>query len=130
MKNRHPGTEHSGSALEAGFTLMEVILAMAILGFAILALSRMQLTALGTNQTAWQFTQAAVLATDRMESLMALGYDDPQFVTDSQEVPPYKVEWKITQTGTMKNIKAITVTVAWKEKKSAHEYTLNSYKRP
>ncbi|PID74718.1 MAG: hypothetical protein CSB28_01745 [Desulfobacterales bacterium] len=124
MKKGRHGTLHSG------FTLMEVVLAMAILGFAVLALSRMQITALGTNQTAWKFTKAAVLATDRMEFLMALGYDDPQFVTGSQAAPPYQVEWEITRAGTMENIKSITVTVSWKEKKSSHEYTLNSCKRP
>ncbi len=124
MKRPHHKSAHSG------FTLMEVVLALAILGFAILALSRMQMTALGTNRTAWQFTKAAVLAADRMESLMALGYDHPGFVSGSKDNPPYLVTWEISRTGTMKNIKNIMITTSWKEKKQTHEYTLTSYKRP
>lgn len=61
---------------ESGFTLVEVLIAVAILAGGILAMAAMQLTAVGGNSYASDVTQATTLARQQMETLMATDYDD------------------------------------------------------
>ncbi len=111
----------------SGFTLVEVLLALGILCFSVLALSRMQATSIKTGHTAWKFTKAANLAAGQMEYLTSLSYDSPALVSGSQKHPPYELTWEVSKTGTMQNIKYIRVTASWKAKKHTHNYILSSH---
>jgi prepilin-type N-terminal cleavage/methylation domain-containing protein len=62
---------------EAGFTLLEVIMAIAILTFGLLAVASMQSSAIQGNYTARLQTEGTTWAQDRMEKLLALPYSDP-----------------------------------------------------
>jgi len=68
---------------EAGFTLIEVIIALAILTIGILSVNAMQITAINGNATASRLTIASTWAGDQVERLMALDYDDIA-LTDQQ----------------------------------------------
>ncbi len=116
----------SSNGDSSGFTLMEVLLALGILCFSVLALYRMQSTAINTGNTAWKFTKAASLAAGQIEYLTSLSWDSPSLVSGSTENPPYELTWEVSETGTMKNIKHIRVTSSWKEKKRTHNYILTS----
>ncbi len=59
-----------------GFTLIEVLIAMVVLSVALLELGRMQLVAIQVNSNAQNLTEAAYMAQDTMESLMALPFTD------------------------------------------------------
>jgi prepilin-type N-terminal cleavage/methylation domain-containing protein len=60
---------------EKGFTLVEVMVAVAILSFGILAVAAMQNAALlGTNKSN-SVTEATTVAVDRMERLFAIPFD-------------------------------------------------------
>jgi type IV pilus assembly protein PilV len=59
---------------EKGFTLLEVIIAMFILAFGLLAIASMQTTAIKGNSEAMGITGAATFAQDRMERLLSLAY--------------------------------------------------------
>ena len=110
------------------FTLIEVLVAMAIFSIGILAVASMQLSGTKGSSSARLTSEAAVLAQGQMESLIALGYDPtapvPEFnpanngtraVTYSNR---YTVDWTVAQ-NTLNGIPlpnnclGITVTVAW-----------------
>lgn len=62
---------------QKGFTLVEVFAAIAVFAFGILALYRLQASAVNGNSYANDFTQATVLCENKMEQLMALNSADP-----------------------------------------------------
>jgi prepilin-type N-terminal cleavage/methylation domain-containing protein len=62
---------------EQGFTLIEVIIAMAILSIGILSLYSMQSTAIRGNASANYMTRAATVASETVEQLMDLDFSDP-----------------------------------------------------
>ena len=61
-----------------GFTLLEILIAMLILSFGLLALAGMQVSGIKGNAGAIALTEAAVIGTNKIEQLMALPYDDPE----------------------------------------------------
>lgn len=61
---------------EAGFTLLEVIIAISILSVGLLAVASMQTAAIRGNNNAYRITEGATWAQDRLEYLMAQSYDD------------------------------------------------------
>lgn len=109
-----------------GFTLLEVLMAMALLAFGMLAVGSMQVASIKANAHAKQVTAASVWARDRMEQLMALPYSKPPKPTDhgltagtyGDTEPPegYTVNWTIVDGSaggvTPQDTKLITVTVA------------------
>lgn len=60
-----------------GLTLLEVLAAIAILAFGLLAIATMQATSVKGNAQAIGITEAISLAQDKVEELMRLPYDDP-----------------------------------------------------
>jgi type IV pilus assembly protein PilV len=85
-----------------GFTLLEVMIALAIFAIGILAVSAMQINSINVNAGARMQTEATTLATDAMERLLALPYDHSQLDADvtlnphSQVVGAYTVQWRVT----------------------------------
>lgn len=73
MKNR---THILGE--QAGFTLIESLIALVILTLGILGVNAMQIGAINTNIGANKVTQTTSWATERMEVLLNLPYDDPK----------------------------------------------------
>jgi len=61
---------------QRGFTLIEVLIAMAIFSIGILGVGTMQLRSTGGNTNARIGTEASVWAQDRVETLMLLPYTD------------------------------------------------------
>ncbi|UCG12591.1 MAG: prepilin-type N-terminal cleavage/methylation domain-containing protein [Deltaproteobacteria bacterium] len=61
---------------EAGFTLLEIIVAISILTFGILAVASMQSAAIRGNQLGYRLTEGSTLAQDRLEFLMSRPYND------------------------------------------------------
>lgn len=67
MKQRHS---------QQGFTIIEVLVAIAILTIGIFAMLTMQATAIKGNATANSITEATTWGADEIEQLFALKYDD------------------------------------------------------
>lgn len=61
----------------AGFTLIEVIISMAILLTALLSLSSLQTASIGANTGSQYMTVATTLAQDKLEILRSMPYDEP-----------------------------------------------------
>ncbi|MGD8991823.1 MAG: type IV pilus modification protein PilV [Desulfobacterales bacterium] len=72
-----------------GFTLIEVLISMAIFAIGILAVTTMQMRSINQNASARLQTEATNLAADWMEQLLALPYDDPWL---DEANSPYQVQ--------------------------------------
>ena len=103
-----------------GFTLVEVLIAMFVLAFGILAVGSMQVTSIQQNARANRMTEAGILARDRLEKLMGLAYTDAGLTENTYQDfdPPagYTIDWEICDGGsagcdTIANTKLIEVTV-------------------
>ncbi len=80
-------TPADGRPAAGGFTLIEVMIAMAIFSIGILAVFSMQIRAISQNSAArWQ-TEATALAAQQMELLMALPFDNWLLSADENENP-------------------------------------------
>jgi len=65
-----------------GLTLLEVLAAIAILSFGLLAVATMQGSSIKGNSQAIGTTEAITLAQDKVEELMRLPYNDPANAND------------------------------------------------
>jgi len=97
---------------EKGFTLIDVLFAIAILAFGLLAVAKMQGSAIQGNFFAGGKTEAVTWAQDRMETLMALPYAS---VVPGGPVTQgnYDINWNVTDLNAdpTTKCKLITVTV-------------------
>ena len=59
---------------QEGYTLVEILIAIGILAFGLMAVATMQITAIKTNATASGISQGVTLAQDKLEELMNLPY--------------------------------------------------------
>lgn len=102
---------------EKGFTLLEVIIAISILSFGLLAIASMQISAIRGNSFAAGVTEGTTWAGDQVEMLMALPYDhndldqdqNPHQVTEGR----YTIVWNVDENAVFNNTKTIEVTVTW-----------------
>jgi prepilin-type N-terminal cleavage/methylation domain-containing protein len=95
-----------------GFTLVEVMIGMAIFVIGYLAVASMQMMAIKGDTSARKTTEAATLAADRLETLMVIPYDNIASggpVTEGA----YSVSWQVAEGSLLPNTKTITVRVSW-----------------
>ncbi|MFA5903367.1 MAG: prepilin-type N-terminal cleavage/methylation domain-containing protein, partial [Desulfobacula sp.] len=59
-----------------GFTLLEIMIAMAIFSIGILGIAKMQLSATSGNTSSRGWTEAATIGQQQLEMLMSLNYDN------------------------------------------------------
>jgi type IV pilus assembly protein PilV len=111
-----------------GFTLVEVMIALVILAFGLLAMAAMQLTAMSGGRAGRHSTQAAVMARDQMETFQRLawanvaatgGWTAPVTVNSvpdggSGTEQGYALSWRITNVDA-NWIKNVDVRMTWNE---------------
>jgi len=95
---------------EGGFTLIDVLFAIAILTFGLLAVAKMQGSAIQGNFFASGKTDAITWAQDRMERLLALPYASVASSTTPITQGNYDISW-VVNAGAVANTKSIKVTV-------------------
>lgn len=107
---------------ENGFTLLEVIVSIAILTFGLLAVASMQITAIRGNDLAGRVTEASGWGQEKVEELSGLSYTDadldPNGNPHTEQNPPagYTITWNVTANNPVNNVKLIVVTVTWQDK--------------
>ena len=108
----------TGRDNQEGFTLIEVLIAMAIFAVGILALAGLQVTYIGGNSSAQMQTEATALGAQVIEHLKSLPFDAAEL--DSAANPhqppaggsgPYDVRWTVADNTPVNNAKTIAVTV-------------------
>jgi Tfp pilus assembly protein PilV len=141
---------------EAGFTLVEILVAIGILVFGLLAVGTMQISAIRGNFFSGNTSMALALAGEKMEHLMNQSWDNADLndttaannsnlssittvdhqegVTENGQVVGagsglYRRIWNIANSsGTMPNSKAMTVIVTWEGNK--HRVSVSSLRIP
>lgn len=99
---------------DKGFSLIEVMIALAIFSIGILGVASMQVLSLNYNSHARRTTEGTTWAVERMESLMTLPYADANLNpltnphTDTRGI--YNITWNVTDNT---DNKAINMTVSW-----------------
>jgi prepilin-type N-terminal cleavage/methylation domain-containing protein len=68
---------------EAGVTLVELLIAVALLGIVLLGIAPLFLASVRSNYSAFEYTSIHNLARDRLEQLMNLPFDSPQLASGS-----------------------------------------------
>jgi prepilin-type N-terminal cleavage/methylation domain-containing protein len=102
-----------------GFSLIEVLIAMAIFSLGILAVGAMQINSANSNTGARIHTEEYTWVVDRIERLTALDYDDDDLDPNDPADPndfhsvvqgPYTVSWTVVDDSPVAGAKRIAVT--------------------
>jgi type IV pilus assembly protein PilV len=107
-------------ATEEGITLLEVIIAIAILTFGLLSVGVMQASSIKGNSFARGTTEGTTWAGDAVERLMMLSYDHDDL--DQAQNPHqavegrYTITWNITDDTPIANTKTLDITVTWNDR--------------
>ena len=99
-----------------GFTLVEVMIAMAIFAIGFLAIAGLQIQSINSNAAARMQSEATTAAVDELERLMSLPYEHPDLDeaggVQQRQVGSYSVNWQITDEAPISWCKTISVWVA------------------
>jgi len=76
MRSRRAAGRRGGR--EAGLTIVEMLLALALLAFVLLGITPLFMASVKSNYSGNEYTSINVLARDRLEQLMNLPFDDGQ----------------------------------------------------
>ncbi len=136
LRRRVSPFRRTASRRQAGLTIIELMVAMVVLTFGMLAMLAMQIHAMRGGTVGRHYTRAARIARDQVEVFHRFPYDDPQFadtggwviganvVTDNitlnaagqnftDEV--YTVDWRLTTNPARPDLRNIDVRVTWRE---------------
>ena len=112
---------------EAGFSIIEALVALAIFTIGILAVATMQIAAINTNSAAGASTRAIEIASDRIERLSMIDYDDAALLAANNPhtaagVDGFSIEWNINENvdvdgDGVNDAKRIDVDVSWQTRK-------------
>ena len=95
-----------------GFTLIEVLIAIAIFSIGILAVGAMQVSSTNNNAGARIQTEEYTWVVDQIERLTGLEYDDPDLDAGGHSIArsPYTVSWTVAEDLPVDGTKSIAVT--------------------
>ncbi len=129
---RFKRSESRIGAADEGFSLIEVLMAVAIFSIGILAVGSMQITATKENTSAGKMTIASNIAQNQMEQLISLDYDDSANLNDANgdgeagltnntsatadhttTDGQYNIYWNVAEDEPISNTKTIEVIVSW-----------------
>jgi type IV pilus assembly protein PilV len=102
---------------DEGYTLIEMLIAIAILSVGLLAVATMQISSIRVNDTARRMTRRATMAQDRLEYIMSLKYTHAVLTsgshTDGSAPSGYSISWTVSTGGTLPpSTKLIRVNVS------------------
>jgi len=102
--------------LSAGFTLLEVMIALAILSLVAVAFLRAQASSIHLVDEACQISRATLLAREKMAELESAGYPEPgeKTGTGGETFPPLRWEQIVSSTEIL-NLRKAAVRVLWME---------------
>ena len=124
-----------GQPCVAGFTLLEVMVALAIVAIALVPLLRLHLLSLDATMRAQSLTTATLLAQEHMALMPPFpepgeekgGFDDPKLAHFHWQTMVTEDEVILGVSAQLIKLRHIAVTVVWVEGQREHHYTLETY---
>jgi type IV pilus modification protein PilV len=105
---------------EAGFTLIEVLIALAIFTIGILSVNAMQIAAIKGNSVANGLTEASVLVSDKIENIMAMPYDhadlDLTGNPHSTNIDGFTLTWNVVDNEPFDGCKTVTINATGRQR--------------
>ena len=110
-----------------GFTVIEVLVAMAVFSIGILGFAMSTVSVTQGNQKNYNIAMANALAQDKLEELKArpASFTSGGPVTDTISGQSFSRSWTVTANSPMTGMHKIDVTVTWTDYQS-HSITLSS----
>ena len=111
---------------------MEVLIAVAIFTYGILAIASLQISSVHVNATAKMYTEAATRAANQMERQMRFSYDN--LIDGNSTQGRYNIIWRVEgedldSDGTSdENIKNLKVIVSWMDRGKLRSKAFNFLK--
>jgi prepilin-type N-terminal cleavage/methylation domain-containing protein len=106
----------------SGFTLIEVVIAICIFAFALLAMAQLQIVAIRGNSFANRLTTEATLAQDKLEEITGLTYAN--IVNGQDTWGQYARAWTVLDDTPGAGMKTVTVTVSSQDGESVQLRTI------
>jgi type II secretion system protein I len=102
----------------AGFTLLEILIALIIFSIGLLALTSLTVTATRTGSYGGRMTEAVTFAQDKLEELKTNSWDNIVSGADQKTGPTgvnYTRNWKVLEKETQ-NLKTVSITIDWNDR--------------
>lgn len=126
MKARRKTGTETGTGTEKGFTLIEVLVAIAMISVGVLGLAANTISVTQGNRISASTTIAINLAQGKIEEIKAQSSFANETVTDSPRGAIFTRTWVISDSPEA-NLKQIEVTVSWTEYGVSRSVALNTY---
>jgi len=113
----------------AGFTLLESMLALAILSIGLLALGRLQISAIWGNALSRDMMTAVSIAEQKIEQLKNTPFANVQSESSTQVTVAnrnFTRQVTVTDSSPLPNTKTVSVLVTWKDKAKTHTVPLTT----
>jgi type IV pilus assembly protein PilV len=112
----------------AGFTLVEVIVAIVLLGVGLMGLAALSTTVTRANVQSSSLTTATALAQERAERLRTEDYDALASGNDSRVVDnvAYTRSWVVTADDPEPGLKTVAIAVSWTTRGTTHTTRLTT----
>ena len=114
---------------QEGFTLIEVMVALTVFTIGILALGALQISSIRGNHTSSAFSEAATLASDRMEKLIHAPYDHADLSGEHTETQGlYTLSWAVVNDDPATGCKNIHMVIAFQDRNVQRTISLDYIK--
>lgn len=133
---------------DSGFTLLEILIAIVIFSIGLLAVATMQISSIQGNSYSQEVTDATILAKDKIEELMAIDYDNLNFLSDvdgdgnnggglddtgddadySQVIGRYIMSWNVAIDFPIQSTMTLRIIVNWQDKGQTKNVTMDYMK--
>ena len=117
---------------DKGFTLIEVLIALAIFSIGILAVASMQLSARLQSRSSAEITEASAIASGQMEELMLRPFDhadlDPVLNPHQLTLGKYAIQWMVIDSDlngdTINDSKTVELTASYNMGSNQRQITM------